>query len=71
MCRSTMGGSGTMPELFVMRNERGSRTVLDRLVREGTRINEVEHKHPGWLMNSRGEWGRGKMVRFEPTVTRI
>ena len=57
--------------LFVMKHEVGARTVLDRLVKEGTRINNVETNNPNWLMNSRGEWGKGKMVRFEPKITRI
>ena len=56
---------------FKMKSIGGSRTVLGRLVQEGTNINNVETKYPGWIMNSKSEWGKGKLVRYEPTVTRI
>ena len=65
------GADKTQHTLFKMKGTKGSRTVLDRLVQEGTCINNVETKHPHWLMNSKSEWGKGKLVRFEPTVTRI
>ena len=48
--------------LFVMKHEVGARTVLDRLVKEGTRINNVETNNPNWLMNSRGGGAKGKWL---------
>ena len=36
-----------------------------------TNISNEDHKYPGYLMNSKSEWGKGKLVRFEPTVTRV
>ena len=40
------------------------RTVLQRLVTEDCLIQEHELKEPGSLMNSKGEYGRSKMIRF-------
>ena len=54
-----------------MKRIRNSRTVLDRLVSVGTNINDIETRYPNWLMNSKSEWGRGKLVRFEPIITRM
>ena len=65
------GVYGNQYALFKMKSVRGLRTVLDRLVQEGTNISNTECRYPNWIMNSRSEWGKGKMVRFEPTVTRI
>ena len=56
---------------FKMKVLSTSRTILDRLVQEGTNIANVDQKYPGYLMNSKSEWGKGKLVRFEPRVTRI
>ena len=56
--------------LFKMIPLRSSRTVVDRLVREGVYIQEMEECHQGVLMNSRSEWGRGKIIRFDPQVHR-
>ena len=41
-----------------------SRTVLQRLVTEGCLIEAHEIEDPGILMNSKGEYGRSKLVRF-------
>ena len=54
-----------------MKPIRGSRTVLNRVVTEGVLIAAEESTNPGLLMNSRGEGGRGKMVRYQPVVRRI
>ena len=59
------------PPRYIMSFLRGSRTVLGRMVTEGVMIDESEKQQPGELMNSRGEAGRGKMVRFVPQVRRI
>ena len=58
-------------ELFQMKIEKGSRTILDRLVTEGVAIANMDQEEPEYLMNSKAEWGRGKLIRFMPTVTRI
>ena len=65
------GAARDKAQVFSMRGVKGSRTVLDRLVQEGTNINQTDMKYPQWLMNSKSEWGKGKMVRYEPTITRI
>ena len=66
------GGADTQKaQLFNMKGIRGSRTVLNRLVQEGTNINTADTRYPNWLMNGKSEWGKGKLIRFEPTVTRI
>ena len=57
-------------QMFKMIPIKSSRTVVDRLVREGVYIQEMEESHKGVLMNSRSEWGRGKMIRFDPQVHR-
>ena len=57
--------------LFTMKRISSHKTVLQRLVAEGVEIQNTELKDPGILMNSKAEWGRGKLVRFEPTVQRI
>ncbi len=44
----------------------GHKTNLSRLVSEGLMISKEE---PEALMNSKSEWGRGKTIRFTPTVT--
>ena len=54
-----------------MKPIKGSRKVLDRLITEGVVIDEEERITKGALMNSRGEAGRGKMVRYMPEVRRI
>ena len=41
-------------------------TNLNRLVSEGLLTSK---EGPDALMNSRSEWGRGKTVRFTPTIT--
>ena len=56
--------------LFSMRPIKSTRTVLERLVSEGTIIQQVELVDKGLLMNSRAEWGRGKIVRFDPVIQR-
>ena len=43
--------------LFSMIPVRTSRTVVDRLVREGVYIQEMEETNKGFLMNSRGGVG--------------
>ena len=55
---------------FSMKILKGARSNLKRLVKEGTLIKEAEEKEPGSLMNSKGEWGRSKLVRFVTTVER-
>ena len=47
-----------------------SKTVIERSVREGTYIQHHEKAHPCSLINSKGEFGRGKMVRFTTSVER-
>ena len=54
-----------------MKPMKGSRTVLSRVITEGVFIDAEEKANPGVLMNSRGEGGRGKMVRYRPIVRRI
>ena len=49
---------------FRMEIVKRHRTVLQRLVSEGCHIQDQELKDPGILMNSKGEYGRSKMVRF-------
>ena len=49
----------------------GSRTTLQHLITEGVYIDQEVRDLPESLMNSRGEGGRGKMVRYIPTVRRI
>ena len=56
---------------YRMRAVRGSHTVLQRIVTEGVYIDHGEKLEPGTLMNSRGEAGRGKMVRYVPQTRRI
>ena len=56
---------------YTMRPIQGSRTVLSRIITEGVHIDGDEKQNPGSLMNSRGEAGRGKMVRYAPQVRRI
>ena len=55
---------------FTMKVLRGSKTVLDRLVWEANLISQAEENNPGSLMNSKGEWGKNKMVRFAPQISR-
>ena len=59
------------PPSYKMKALKGSRTVLDRIITEGVYIDDQEKQGPGELMNSRGEAGRGKMVRYVPQVRRI
>ena len=59
------------PPRFEMKPIKGSRTVLNRVVTEGVLIAAEERTNPGLLMNSRGEGGHGKMVRYQPVVRRI
>ena len=59
------------PPRYSMKAVKGSKTVLNRVVTEGVFIDGEEKANPGTLMNSRGEAGRGKMVRYEPVVRRI
>ena len=56
---------------YRMRAIKGSHTVLQRIVTEGVYIDHGEKLEPGTLMNSRGEAGRGKMVRYVPQTRRI
>ena len=56
---------GTNPG-FCMKILDGHKTNLSRLVSEGLMISKEE---PEALMNSKSEWGRGKTIRFTPTVT--
>ena len=49
---------------FRMEVIKQSKTVLQRLVNEGCFIQADELNDPGILMNSKGEYGRSKMVRF-------
>lgn len=65
------GSRSDQASLFKMELLKGSRTVLDRLVQEGTNINNIEVQFPGWIMNGKSEWEKGKLMRYEPTVTRI
>ena len=53
---------------FQMRQIAASRTNMERLVKEGTLIQQHEKDNPGSLMNSKGEFGKSKMVRFVTTV---
>ena len=55
---------------FQMKVIDNARSNLKRLVKEGTLIREVEREDPGSLMNSKGEWGRSKLVRFTASVER-
>ena len=59
------------PPRYVMKPMKGSRTVLNRVITEGVFIDAEEKANPGVLMNSRGEGGRGKLVRYQATVRRI
>ena len=59
------------PPTYQMKALRGSRSVLNRLITEGVYIDGEEKDQPGSLMNSRGEAGCGKMVRYVPEVRRI
>ena len=59
------------PPTYIMKPLKGSRTVLSRVITEGVYIDLDEKNTPGSLMNSRGEAGRGKLVRYAPTVRRI
>ena len=59
------------PPRYQMKSLKGSRTVLNRVVTEGVLIAAEEDANPGQLMNSRGEGGRGKLVRYQATVRRI
>ena len=56
---------------FRMKPIRITRTVLHRLVWEAKLIEKEEIEQEGVLMNSRGEFGKNKMVRFAPQVTKI
>ena len=56
---------------YSMKILRGSRTLMDRLVWESQLIYTAEDREPGILMNSRGEWGGNKMVRFVAKTERI
>ena len=47
-----------------------AKTILQRLVLEGNSIQSTDKDNPGTLMNGKAEWGRGKMVRFKPTIDR-
>ena len=49
------GADGNQHAMLKMKSVRGSRTVLDRLVQEGTNINNTECRFPGWIMNSKSE----------------
>ena len=55
---------------FYMENIRQSRTILDRLVWEGELIYKTEKELEGSLMNSKSEYGKGKLVRFEMATRR-
>ena len=48
-----------------------TRTVLHRLVWEAKMIEKEEKEQEGILMNSKGEFGKNKMVRFAPQITII
>ena len=65
------GDTDDPAEQFKMIIHRRSKTILDRLVTEGTRISNLDHNYPNLLMNSKSEWGTGKLVRYETSVTRI
>ena len=64
-------GDNKPPASFRMKPLKGSLKVLDRLITEGVMIDQEERITRGSLMNSRGEAGRGKMVRYVPEVRRI
>ena len=55
---------------YRMEKVKGARSVLERIVKEGTLIKEQEEKESGVLMNSKGEYGRGKMIRFVVDMTK-
>ena len=55
---------------FIMKPINHPKTILQRLVLEGNLILEADKSKPGSLMNGKSEWGRGKMVRFTPVVSR-
>ena len=63
------GAYGNQYALFKMKSVRGLRTVLDRLVQEGTNINKTECRFPLWIINSKSEGGKGKVDRLELTKT--
>ena len=59
------------PPTFRMVPLNNSRTLLNRLVWESQHILEYENQHPRILMNSKGEWGANKMVRFTAQARRV
>ena len=58
------------PPSYVMKPIKQAKTILQRLVLEGNLIQQEEASLPGTLMDGKGEWGRVKMVRFTPSITR-
>ena len=56
---------------YSMKPLNSSRTLLQRLVWESQHILEYEDSLPGVLMNSKGEFGANKMVRFRAETTRV
>ena len=56
---------------YQMKPLKGSRRTMTRLITEGVFIDTDESSNPGSLKNSKGEAGRGKMVRYVPMVRRI
>ena len=59
------------PPEYKMRPIRFSRTNLERTCAEGILMEQVEKETPGILMNSKAEGGRGKLLRYIPSVQRI
>ena len=56
---------------YRMKPLNSTKTLLHRLIWESQHILEYENQHPGVLMNSRGEWGANKMVRFTAQTRRV
>ena len=48
-----------------------TRTILSRLVWEAKLIEKEEKEYKGILMNSKGEFGKNKQVRFAPQTARL
>ena len=58
------------PPEFYMDRIRSCRTILDRLVWEGNTIHQTESEFKVPLMNSKSEYVKGKLVRFQMATRR-
>ena len=58
------------PPEFGMWPVKSTRTIMERLGWESSLISKEDKERSGILMNSKSEYGRGKLIRFEPQIIR-